>query len=118
MSLKDEIEYEISAQHDQGGESWLKAREGKITASEVHKIMADVKREMSSEEYTEYKKVNPKGTAKQIVDDTLLSDAAIKYLSECAWERITGQRIDSAETYAMKYGTEQEPDARNMFSRV
>jgi len=105
MSLKEQIEQELSGKFVQGGESWLKAREGKITASEVSAIMGNGTREMTKEELDARPKSGVGSKTKTIEDATVLSDAAITYLCAVAWEITSGQRIESAETYAMKRGS-------------
>lgn len=115
--LEREIDDQIAANSDQGGESWLKAREGKITASEVHRIMGDGKRDMTPEELAARPKSGTGSKSKTIEDPTVLSDAAITYLCEKAYEITSGQRLESAETFAMKWGTEQEPEAREAFKK-
>lgn len=72
---------------NQGGADWLRARAGHATASRFCDIL-DTKRD---------------GSASKKRDD---------YLMELVVERITGEPIESASSYAMKWGTDAEPYAR------
>ena len=70
----------------QGSEEWINERLGKITASVIHKIW------------------NEKSTkTKGILANSL------------AFERLTGKRVKSLVTDAMKRGLAIEPDAREAY---
>jgi hypothetical protein len=63
-------------------EDWAKFRRGLFTASEVHRLLAEVKRDMTDEELEHHKKVNPKSRAKTIVDNNILGEGAKTYVRE------------------------------------
>lgn len=71
----------------QGDEEWLKKRMGKVTASEVWRV---VKRQKSGKVLAEYG----------------------KYMAEILGEKLTGQPKDFFKTRQMAFGTETEPQAR------
>lgn len=116
--LFDEIDNEISANTPQGTDSWLKQREGKITSSKYSKLMGGVSREMTQEELDARPKTGTGSKAKTIEDESGLNDTAMSYLYEIASEITSGQRIDTASTYAMKYGEENEGYGRELFAKV
>lgn len=104
---------------EQGSEAWLKQRLGRFTASEVFRLMGDVKRDMTEEELKAYKLANPKSTAKTIVDPHLLSTGAMTYVMEVASERETGKPAKIVkETDAMRRGKELEPVAKALYAAV
>ncbi len=78
----------IERQSDQGGAQWLRDRAGFATASCFADIMA-------------ISKTN--GKPLKARDD---------YLMKLVTERITGEPVESASSYAMNWGTEAEPFAR------
>lgn len=75
---------------NQGGVDWLRERAGHATASRFCDILA-VKRD---------------GTPSKARDD---------YLMELVVEQITGEPIESASSFAMKWGTDAEPYARAQY---
>ena len=75
---------------NQGGADWLRERAGHATASRFCDILA-VKRD---------------GTPSKARDD---------YLMELVVEQITGEPIESASSFAMKWGTDAEPYARAQY---
>lgn len=76
---------------DQGGASWLQQRAGHATASRFADILAVSKRD---------------GRPLKARED---------YLMELVVERITGEPIESASSFAMKWGTDAEPYARAQY---
>lgn len=80
----------LERQSNQGGADWLKQRVGHATASRFCDILA-VKRD---------------GTSAKARDD---------YLMELVVERITGEPIETAASFAMKWGTDAEPYARAQY---
>lgn len=104
---------------EQGSEEWLKQRLGRFTASEIHRLMGDCKRDMTEEELKEWKDKNPKSTAKQCVDPKLLSMGAMSYVLEVASERLTGQPAKFVfENQAMKWGKLHEPIGKQLYGAV
>lgn len=71
----------------QGDEEWLKKRMGKVTASEIWRV---VKRQKSGKVMAEY----------------------AKYMAEILGEKLTGEPKNFFETRQMHFGTETEPQAR------
>lgn len=114
MSLLNEI---ISLA-DQSTDMWDKARLGKFTASEIHRLMTDGTREMTAKELELMKLANPKSKAKNIADVNLLSAGAQTYCLEKVAEHITGVSADQFSTIAMSHGTENEPIAREKFEKI
>lgn len=78
----------ITRQSDQGSADWLRQRAGCATASCFADIMAISKRD---------------GKPLKARDD---------YLMRLVVERITGEPVESASSFAMNWGTEAEPFAR------
>lgn len=76
---------------DQGGMDWLRQRAGHATASRFVDILAVSKRD---------------GKPLKARED---------YLMELVVERITGEPIESASSFAMKWGTDAEPYARAQY---
>lgn len=83
----------LERQSDQGGADWKQQRAGHATASRFCDILA-VKRD---------------GTPAKARDD---------YLMELVVEQITGEPIESASSFAMKWGTDAEPYARAEYEAV
>lgn len=83
----------LERQSDQGSADWLQQRAGHATASRFCDILA-VKRD---------------GTPAKARDD---------YLMELVVEQITGEPIESASSFAMKWGTDAEPYARAEYEAV
>jgi putative phage-type endonuclease len=82
LGIMREIEDEI----EQGSDSWLELRRGRVTASRVADILAKTK--------------------------TGPSASRQNYLIELALQRVTGTIEPSYTNDAMKWGTETEPQAR------
>ena len=78
----------LERQSDQGGVSWLQQRASHATASRFVDILAVSKRD---------------GKPLKARED---------YLMELVVERLTGEPIESASSYAMQWGTDAEPYAR------
>jgi putative phage-type endonuclease len=70
----------------QGSEEWLAVRVGKVTASRVADVVAKTK--------------------------TGWGASRANYMAELIAERLTGEPAERFTNAAMKWGTEQEPDAR------
>jgi hypothetical protein len=99
---------------DQRTSEWHADRLGRFTASEVYRLMGEVKRPMTEEELEKREKGSRVTT---IVDNTLLSDGAMTYVLEVASERITGMPAnEDIETFAMRWGREQEPNAKSLYA--
>lgn len=81
---------EVIKDIQQGSDEWLKLRLGMITASRMGDLMS-----------------NGRGSAP--------SKTAESYMIELIAERLTGESKPFFENYAMKWGTETEPQARAMF---
>lgn len=77
----------LERQSDQGGADWLRARAGCATASCFADIIA----------------LGKNGKQLKARDD---------YLMKLVVERITGEPVESASSYAMNWGTDAEPFAR------
>lgn len=102
---------------EQGSFEWHQLRLGKFTASEIHRLMGDCKREMTEDELKAWKEANPKSTAKQCVDPILLSDGAMTYVMEVASERETGKPAKIVfENDSMRWGKEHEPIAKQLYA--
>lgn len=76
---------------NQGGVDWLRERAGHATASRFCDILAVSKKD---------------GKPLKARDD---------YLMELVVERITGEPIETAASFAMKWGTDAEPYARSQY---
>lgn len=79
---------------NQGGDDWLRERAAHATASRFCDILAVSKKD---------------GKPLKARDD---------YLMELVVERITGEPIQSASSYAMQWGTDAEPYARAAYERA
>lgn len=84
----------LERQSNQGGIDWLRERAGHATASRFCDILAVSKRD---------------GKPLKARDD---------YLMELVVEQITGEPIESASSFAMKWGTDAEPYARAEYEAV
>lgn len=71
---------------DQRTDEWFQARLGKVTASNVYKIMSQTKTGYSADR--------------------------ANYMAQLVCERLTGKQQESYSNAAMQWGTEQEPFAR------
>lgn len=78
----------LERQSNQGGSEWLRDRAGHATASRFCDILAVSKRD---------------GKPLKARED---------YMMELVVERLTGEPIESASSYAMQWGTDAEPYAR------
>lgn len=81
----------LERQSNQGGLDWLRERAGFATASRFVDILAVSKRD---------------GKPLKARED---------YLMELVVERVTGEPIESASSYAMQWGTDAEPYARSAY---
>lgn len=89
---------------------WEKVRKGLFTASRISEIMAGGKRLMTPEELAEYKKANPKSTAKYTEDDSVISEGAMTYILELI-QGLEGAPKEQYYSPSMEWGNEQEPNA-------
>lgn len=76
---------------EQGSESWLQERSGRLTASRFKDVLAVGKR------------------------DGKPLEARIKYMHELAFERLSGKAKQSVSSQSMAWGTEAEPLARELY---
>lgn len=101
---------------EQGTFEWDQARVGRFTASEIHRLMAPAKREMTPEEL----KARPKsglGSAVKYIDDyTKLSDAAMTYVNEKVAEVLTGQPKSQGYAFPLVWGADHEEEAAEYFA--
>ncbi|HTJ53745.1 MAG TPA: YqaJ viral recombinase family protein [Cyclobacteriaceae bacterium] len=89
---------------------WKGVRKGLFTASRISDILADGRVLMNETELAEYKKANPKSTAKYKEDETVLSEGAITYILEII-QGLEGAEKPQYYNQAMQWGTDTEPDA-------
>lgn len=97
---------------EQGGDVWLKAREGRITASRVADLLS----------YKQPSAAQAKAAGHALVRDAVAagikgeeSQARADYRVELIAERLTGLACDYYVSPEMKWGTEQEPFARSAY---
>jgi putative phage-type endonuclease len=88
---------------EQRSEEWLQARAGKVTASGFKHVLA-----------------RSKPTAAQAKANQPGSPLAARttYLWQCVIERLTGKPAQVFETFAMRWGTEQEPAALQAYNEA
>lgn len=91
-------------------EDWANVRKGLFTASRISEIMPNGRVLMTPEELIEYKKENPKSTAKYKEDETVLSDGAISYILEII-QGLEGAPKPQFYNASMEWGNDQEPQA-------
>jgi len=89
---------------------WLAERENFYTSSEINRLMADVERPMTTEELEEYKKNEPKGRKKNIVDKSILSDGAVTYILEKVSAKLDVPKYVFTN-FEMEWGRTNERDA-------
>jgi len=96
---------------------WYLARKGKLTASEIHILLANHKEDMTEEELEQFKKANPKSRVRtkevpfsqgtfsyldgKIAEQFMPDDAFLEYMEDCA-----------PRSRAMDWGTLMEGSAR------
>lgn len=97
---------------------WLQARNAKIGGTRISALLSDAKREMTEDELADLKKRDPKSKAKLIVDDSLLSAAAMNMLDEVIAEIYTEQGKFVPLNYAMERGKDLEPEAFSEFCKI
>jgi len=108
---KEELEF-----IQQRTDTWKKERIGRFTASEFADLIADCKRQMTTEELANRP---PKSTAKTISDPTLLSEGALTFVETVAGEIITGESADvDISTKEMEWGILHEPMAVKLYEKV
>lgn len=91
----DQFDKELMEATEQGSEKWLSDRVGRFTASEMHKLMGEPK--SKSEKW---------------------SVAAYTYILEKVAEEITGLEKFTPDNYAMAWGKENEPVARDLYCKL
>lgn len=110
------MKIEATANDHQQNDSWKMDKMGRFSCSQLHRLMADVKRPMTDAELVSREKGNKNTT---ITDSSLLSDGAITYIEECISEKLTGLPAkDDIKTYAMQWGIDNEPIAKKIYSTV
>jgi len=91
-------------------QEWSGVRKGLFTASRISEIMPNGKVLMTDAELVEYKKANPKSTAKYKEDDTVLGDGAISYILEII-QGLEGAAKEEYYSSSMEWGNTTEPEA-------
>jgi exodeoxyribonuclease (lambda-induced) len=91
-------------------QEWAAVRKGLFTASRINEILPNGKVLMNELELAEYKKANPKSTAKYKEDETVLGDGAITYILEIIQD-LEGAPKEVFYNSAMEWGNVTEPDA-------
>ena len=91
----DQFDKELLEATHQGSEHWLSERIGRFTASEIHRLMGE-----------------PRNKADK------WSEGAWTYILEKVAEEITGMEKFTPDTYAMAWGKENEPIARDLFQKA
>jgi hypothetical protein len=81
---------------EQGSDEWDRIRVGRFTASEIWKLIVD-----------------PKTVADKQAGK--LSETALGYVGDKVGEVLTGQCKQQGYAYPLIYGTEKEPEARELF---
>lgn len=88
----DALDKQLAEVSSQRGEEWHNHRNGKFTASEIHRLMTAPKDKTES-----------------------LSEGAKTYALEKVTERITGLPCSTVDTWAMQWGVDHEDEARQSF---
>lgn len=99
----------------QRSSEWFSIREGRFTASQIHRLLGDGKRDMTAKELRIYKENNPKGKRKTI--DTYGS-GLVTYAQERAIESIYGRGEDNIVSFDMQRGIELESLAFKKFQEL
>jgi hypothetical protein len=97
-------------------EDWAKFRLTYFTSSEAHRLLTDVKRDMTEDELKQHKLANPKSKSKTIIDKSILSEGAKSYIRE----RVAEMLATPPPTYynsSMEHGNETEPQAVNNYAQ-
>jgi hypothetical protein len=98
---------------DQNSPEWDAIRLGRFTASELHRLMAPSKREMTDEEL----KARPKGSKATLTTDySKLSEAAMTYVTEKVAEVFTGHAKSQGYAFPLVWGQDNEPVAAEYFA--
>lgn len=94
-------------------EKWQKDRLGKLTSSEIYKIVKTGTRKMTEEELKNREKGNRRTTV-----ETLFGDTAITYISDCVGEILTGEpKSDLTGVRATEWGNVYESEAGEAFEK-
>lgn len=119
MSFLDDLldERTASAWIDQNTEEWHAIRLGRFTASEIYRLMAPSKREMTAEELKARPKSGPGSSAKLVSDYGKLSEAALTYVNEKVAEILTGSAKTTGYAFPLVWGTEHEAEAVEFFEK-
>jgi hypothetical protein len=91
-------------------EDWSEIRSGLFTASRINEIMASAKVLMTAEELVEYKKLNPKSTAKYKEDEFGIGEGAETYIHQII-RRSEGAPDKEVFNKSIEWGNEYEPQA-------
>lgn len=97
---------------EQGSDLWLKAREGKITASRMADVLS-FKQPSAAQAKAAGHALVREAVAAGIKGDE--SEARSGYRIEVMAERLSGRAVDRFVTLAMKWGIEKEPEARSRY---
>lgn len=101
---------------EQGTPEWDRARLGRFTSSELHRLMEPAKREMTESELKARPKSGKGSSAKLVYDYEKLSDAAITYIYEKVAEELTGQAKQQGYAFPLVHGTTYESEAADLFA--
>ncbi len=102
----------------QGSEAWDQIRCGRFTSSEMHKLLAPTKREMTEQELKDRPKKGPGSGVKFIYSDEGLSDTALTYIKQKVAEALTGHVKSAPYAQALGYGIELEAEAVDWFMKI
>lgn len=119
MSFLDDILDERTANKwiEQGTPEWDAIRLGRFTSSEMHRLMAPSKREMTEAELKARPKKGPGSSAKLVYDYSTLSDTAISYVYEKVAEVLTGQNKSQGYAFPLVWGKDHEDEAAEYFAK-
>lgn len=102
----------------QGSEAWDQIRCGRFTSSEMHKLLAPTKRDMTEQELKDRPKKGPGSGVKLIYSDEGLSDTALTYIKQKVAETLTGHIKSAPYAQALGYGIELEAEAVEWFVKI
>lgn len=119
MSFLDDLldERTASTWIDQNTEEWHKIRLGRFTSSEMHRLMAPAKREMTDEEKAARPKKGVGSNTNYVTDYNKLSDTALTYINEKVAEVLTGEARTTGYAFPLVWGLEHEAEAVEFFER-
>lgn len=102
----------------QGSEQWDQIRCGRFTSSEMHKLLAPTKREMTEAELKARPKSGVGSSVKYVYSDDGLSDTAMTYIYQKVAETLTGTIKNAPYAQALGYGIELEAEAVEWFEKI